>query len=175
MAYTSPNFAALRRRGRWTSERTLEGHIQESTCFLHSLTLAPVTRDRIEALADLAPAVCREASPTAPTSTDSRQVTLAHPGREISLPPLRRGKNRKSFRSVVHFSIHWNHRVTMLPPTCSEHPEFGVLFLGFCLRLPWIPLAASDLESFLMRGSCVSSISCIYSFMDARHYTQTRV
>ena len=95
VASTSPNLAAQRRRGRWTSERTFEGHIQESTCFPHSLTLAPVTGDRIEGLADLAPAVFREDPPTAPTSTDTRQVTLAHPGREFSLPPLRRGKNMK--------------------------------------------------------------------------------
>ena len=159
-----------------TSERTLEGHIQESTCFLHSLTLAPVTGDRIEGLVELAPAVFREASPTAPTSTDSRQVTLAHPGREISLPPLRRGKNMKVLSlccSLLYPLESSCHHVYRQPaPNTLNLESYSWGSVGDCRGFLWLRLI---LKVFSCGGSCVSSISCIYNFMDARHYTQTRV
>ena len=45
----------LRRRGRWTSERTLDRYIQEGTFQLHQNRLPTEIANRLSALADLAP------------------------------------------------------------------------------------------------------------------------
>ena len=48
-------FTQLRRRGRWTSTRTLERCVQEGTFLLHPSQLTKGVADRLRALAELAP------------------------------------------------------------------------------------------------------------------------
>ena len=48
---------ALRRRGRWSSDKTLERYVQEGVCYLESLSLPTHAAELVAELSDLAPQV----------------------------------------------------------------------------------------------------------------------
>ena len=56
----------LRRRGRATSERTLERHAQEGTFLLHQIWLSKEVADRLRALAVFAPRSVQNETPKSP-------------------------------------------------------------------------------------------------------------
>ena len=65
----------LRRRGRWTSERTLERYVQEGAFCLHTLSLGNDSASKIQELATLAPSFFAGVLPDPPPSPATTEKT----------------------------------------------------------------------------------------------------
>ena len=97
-----------RRRGRWTSERTLERYVQEGAFCLHTLSLDNDSAGKIRELATLAPSFFAGVLPDPPPSPATTEKTER--GGEVESPRGVPQLSRTEVRRVAPFLInplHW--------------------------------------------------------------------
>ena len=131
--------------------------------FLPSLTLALVTRERIEALADLAPAIFLEYPPTAAASTD-REICEAGAGRCLlhvshhpGLPLLRW---KRGMQVLVLCLCPLESSCHHVAASCQRLPKSSRLSVALALtnwNLDWQLLSGCLLERAVASSACVCS------------------